>query len=113
MQIEGAHNALEILVAFAAEEFNAEPVWARMGTGRGDRWGNAGDNVEGRGHECLVYAGLAVGTNRRAELQGLTGRADEVAEDGDVGTVRADAACVYGKAETFGEIEIYARIIEF
>jgi hypothetical protein len=41
------------------------------------------------------------------------GGTDEVAEDGDVGAVDADAAGVDGKAKAFGKIEIHAGIIEF
>ena len=64
MEIEGAHDALEVLIAFAAEEFDAEPVGARVGAGRGNQgWGNVSDDVEGRGHEALFYAERAPGTN--------------------------------------------------
>jgi hypothetical protein len=74
VEIEGAHDALEVLIAFAAEEFDAEPVRARMSPGRGNqRWRSVGDDVEGRGHEALVYAEQAPGTNGgnwfEAELQ--------------------------------------------
>src|SRR5579863_179927 len=47
------------------------------------------------------------------ELQAVPGGADEVAEDGDVGAVDADAACIYGEAEAFCEIEVHAGVIEF
>ena len=52
MEVERAHDPLEVLVTVAAEEFNAEPVWARMGGGRwrGDDWAVVGDDVERRGH---------------------------------------------------------------
>jgi hypothetical protein len=48
----------------------------------------------------------------RARLEGAGGT-DEVAEDGDVGAVDADAAGVNRKAEAFGEVEIHAGIVEF
>lgn len=41
------------------------------------------------------------------------GGADEVAEDGDVGAVDADATGIDGEAEAFGEVEIHSGIIEF
>ena len=37
VQVEGAHDALEILVAVAAEEFDAQPVWPRVSRRRW-RW---------------------------------------------------------------------------
>src|SRR3974390_1815777 len=49
VKIEGAHDALEIVVFFAAEKFDAEPVWARGGI----RWQHVawvGDDVEGGTH---------------------------------------------------------------
>ena len=39
--------------------------------------------------------------------------ADEFAQDRDVGAVDTDAASIDGEAETFGEIEIDAGVIEF
>ena len=46
-------------------------------------------------------------------LQWLAGRADEIPQSGDIGTVGTDAACIYGQAETLGEIQIHAGIIQF
>jgi len=43
----------------------------------------------------------------------LTGGADEIAQHGHVGTVRADATGVDGQTETLGKIEIDTRIIQF
>jgi len=45
-------------------------------------------------------------------LQRLAGGADEVAEDGDVGAIGADATGVNGEAEAFGEIEIHAGVVQ-
>ena len=39
--------------------------------------------------------------------------ADEVAEDGYVGAVGADAPCVHGETELFGLFEINAGVVEF
>ena len=51
VQIESAHGALEILVAFATEEFDAKPVRTRVSAGRWhQRRRGVGDDVEGRGH---------------------------------------------------------------
>ena len=51
VEIESAHGAFEILVALAAEEFDAEPIRARVSVGRGHRKRpGVGDNVEGGGH---------------------------------------------------------------
>ena len=51
VEIEGAHDALEVVIFFAAEEFDAEPVWARVCIRGGDVCCSAvGDDVEGRGH---------------------------------------------------------------
>jgi hypothetical protein len=47
------------------------------------------------------------------ESERLARGADEIAQGGDVWAVRADAAGVYGKPQTLGEIEIHAGIIEF
>jgi hypothetical protein len=38
---------------------------------------------------------------------------DEVAEDGDVGSIRADAASIHGETEFFGLFEIHAGIVKF
>jgi hypothetical protein len=51
MEIQSAHDALEVLVAFAAEEFYAEPLRARMSIGgRNISAGAVGENVEWSGH---------------------------------------------------------------
>jgi len=50
MKIESAHGAFEVLVAFAAKEFDAEPVWARVSLGRRYRRRPVGDDVKGSGH---------------------------------------------------------------
>ena len=51
MKIERAHDALQVLVAFAAKEFDFEPVWTRMSIGRRRQWRRGvGDNVEGGAH---------------------------------------------------------------
>ena len=51
VEVEGAHGALEVLVARAAKEFDAEPVRARVCVGQGHRRGGwIGDDVERRGH---------------------------------------------------------------
>jgi hypothetical protein len=47
------------------------------------------------------------------KLEGLTRRTNEIAQSSDVRTVRTDAAGIHGQAETFGEIEIDACIIQF
>ena len=47
------------------------------------------------------------------ELQRLAGRADEIAQDGDVGAVGADAAGIHRQAEALGEVEINAGIVKF
>lgn len=49
----------------------------------------------------------------RTRLERLARGADEIAEDGDVGAIGADAAGVNGKTEALGEIEINAGVIEF
>jgi len=48
VKIESAHDALEVLIAFAAEEADAQPIGARVSAGRrnGGRVG-IGDDVEG------------------------------------------------------------------
>ena len=48
-----------------------------------------------------------------AELNRAAGGADEVAEDGDVGAVDADAAGIDREAELFGLFEIDACVVEF
>ena len=48
-----------------------------------------------------------------AELNRAAGGADEVAEDGDVGAVDADAAGVDRQAELFGLFEIDTRVVQF
>ena len=49
----------------------------------------------------------------KQELERVAGRADEIAEAGDIGAVGADTAGVDGKAETLSEIEIDTRVVEF
>ena len=52
VQIERAHDALEILVAFTAKKFDTQPVRAGVDAGRRyRRRGSVGDDVEGRGHK--------------------------------------------------------------
>ena len=52
VQIEGAHDALEILVAFTAKKFDPQPVRAWVHAGRRyPRRRGVGDDVEGRGHK--------------------------------------------------------------
>lgn len=46
-------------------------------------------------------------------LQRLAGRANEVAQDGDVGAVSANASGVNGKTEALGEIKVDPSVIEF
>src|ERR1051326_2834472 len=66
VEIEGAHNALEVLVAFAAKEFDSEPVGARMRSWRGGpemfggsqrrlRVGDYGKGGSHSGVESLCY----------------------------------------------------------
>jgi|SRR5579859_215183 len=50
---------------------------------------------------------------RKAELERAAGGADEIAEDGDVGAVDADAAGIDGQAEHFCLFEIDAGVVEF
>ena len=42
----------------------------------------------------------------------MAGGADEIAQDGDVGAIGADAAGIDRQAEALGEIEIHACIIQ-
>jgi hypothetical protein len=47
VEIEGAHGALEMLVALAAKELDLQPIGARMRGGRRDEWrGAVGNDVE-------------------------------------------------------------------
>ena len=48
-----------------------------------------------------------------AQLKRAAGGADEVAEDGDVGAVNANAAGIDREAELFGLFEIDTRVVEF
>ncbi len=51
VEVEGAHDALQVVVAIAAEELHAQPVGPRMGVRRRHRGHVAvGDDVKGRGH---------------------------------------------------------------
>jgi len=49
----------------------------------------------------------------KAELQRAAGGADEVAENGDVGAVDANAAGIHREAEPFGLFEIDSGVIQF
>src|SRR2546423_15466601 len=49
----------------------------------------------------------------KTNLNRAAGGADEVAEDGDVGAVDADAAGIDRQAELFGLFEIDACVVEF
>src|SRR5438445_9502541 len=49
----------------------------------------------------------------KTNLERAAGGADEVAEDGDVGAVDADAAGIDREAELFGLFEIDARVVQF
>lgn len=46
-------------------------------------------------------------------LNRAVGGADEVAENGDVGTIRPDAAGIHGQAKPFGLFQVDTSIIEF
>ena len=51
VEIKRAHDALEIVIFFAAKEFYAKPIGAWVGVGRLDGCRNAiGDDIEGSGH---------------------------------------------------------------
>jgi hypothetical protein len=50
---------------------------------------------------------------RHLQLQRSAGRADEIAKTVHVGTVRADAAGIDGKAEAFGQVKVYPRVVQF
>ena len=49
----------------------------------------------------------------KTELERATGRADEVAEDGNIGAVDTNAAGIDGQAEPFGLFEIDICVVEF
>ena len=67
-----------------------------------------------RAHVQRAAPGQQVGEkDYKRRLYGLTGGANEVAENSDVGAVGTDAACVYWKTKTFCEIEIDAGVVEF
>ncbi len=55
---------------------------------------------------------VATNCDRVRKLDRAAGRADEVAEDGNVGAVDTDAAGIHGKAEQFGLFEIHASVIK-
>src|SRR6202008_4466173 len=60
VEIQRAHDALQVLITLATEEFNAKPVRPRVRVWRGHRrHGAIRDDVKGRGHvacpELIVY----------------------------------------------------------
>src|SRR5258707_9034436 len=59
VEIQRAHDALQVLITLATEEFNAKPVWPRVCVGRRQVRRAVGDDVKGRGHvagpELIVY----------------------------------------------------------
>src|SRR5271165_296629 len=61
VQVQGAHGALEFLIAFTAKEFDAQPLRPRVGVWRGWRRNGVGDDVEGRRHEPAILRGKAPG----------------------------------------------------
>src|SRR5271157_25539 len=64
----------------------------------------------------MPIGGSATNPSERPESAGLhrlAGGADEIAQNGDVGAVGADAAGVHGEAEALGEFEVDTSIIEF
>ena len=48
-----------------------------------------------------------------SELKGLAGRADEIAQDGDVRAVSSDAPGIHGESQAFRHIQIHAGIVQF
>ena len=69
--------------------------------------------VRGEDNRCARIYELGKTESFRTALNGLAGRADEIAQNGDVGAVGADAAGIHGQTEALGEIEIHAGIIQF
>src|SRR5258707_10456675 len=59
VEIQRAHDALQVLITLATEEFNAKPVRPRVCVGRRQERRAVGDEVKGKGHvacpELIVY----------------------------------------------------------
>jgi len=69
--------------------------------------------VRGEDNRCARIYELGKTESFRTALNRLAGRADEIAQDGNIGPVGADAPGIHGQAEALGEIEIDAGIIQF
>jgi hypothetical protein len=83
MQIEGAHEALEILKALPAEEFDFQPIraWMDVWQRHGRDGGAVREDVERRGHGVWIvfYLENLVWTNRAMGiLLAMTSRIDKV-----------------------------------
>jgi hypothetical protein len=97
----------------------------RARRGHRHRW-RIRDDVKGCCHRSrakpLFYAVPAFHTNAhfrtisirtlREILQWLPRRPDEIAQNGYIGAISADASGIHGKSETLGEIEIHARVVQ-
>ncbi len=121
VEIVGAHDALEILIALAAEEFHPEPIRAGVGVGRRHgRHDAVGNDVERRSHRVrartFILRGNARGYKRRSERakgsERLTRGTHKIAKSGNVGAIGANAPGIDGQAQTFGEVQIDASVIQ-
>jgi len=43
----------------------------------------------------------------------LAGRANEIAQNGHVGAICADAPCIYWQSEPLGQVQIHTRVVQF
>jgi hypothetical protein len=55
---------------------------------------------------------LEKGKAQNSGLQRLAGGADEIAQNGNVGPVHADATGIHWQAEALGQIEIHAGVVQ-
>jgi len=68
---------------------------------------------------CRLHLGHAGVSRGRFEIKRLeetlarlAGRAHEIAQNGNVGSIRADAPGIHGQTKPLGEIKVHARIVQ-
>ncbi len=77
------------------------------------KWLRRAERIESSDPPIEAFRRIQACRQKKTISQGVTARANEIAEAGDVRAVGADAAGIDRKAEAFCEIEIYTRVIEF
>src|SRR5882672_3248484 len=80
--------------------------------GASEKYSTAGQ-CEQRRQSLRLNENLRTRKVENPGLQRLAGGADEIAQNGNVGAINADASGVHRQAEAFGQIQIHAGVVQF